>query len=265
MINQLVSSSCCVVIFLNLFVYTFEIGTSLLGSANLTVCRVELFLKNTLIIHYTLLLMAVSVTKYLYIFVIKSPGGLNDSFWHFYINAAVALFASTSQFVYQQLPGRNAYHFYTCSGTLPDKTQPIKFNYFLTFSFLSTLAVYIVVLVKIKLYDLKDPIPTISLEVALSSELTASNKFYAVLNNSLASFTTLATSLTIALPFIGLLNVLNATDPMKLGTFPYNHLIDFYQQVLPAILHGTILILYFKNQPHMRKTVSNKLRSILCN
>jgi hypothetical protein len=168
-----------------------------------------------------------------------------------------------SQLVYQLLPGRNAYFFYTCSGILPEPAQPIKFNYSLSLAFISTFLVYIIVFVKIKLYELRDPLPTVSLEVS-KLESRISNKFYSVLNNSLANLTTLATSLTLTTPFIGLLNVLNSTDPLKLGTFPFYFLIDIYQHLLPAILHGVILIFYYKNQHHMRKTVYNQFRTIFC-
>ncbi len=45
------------------------------------------------VIHYTLLLLAVSVTKYLFIFVVKSAAGSNDGFWLVFINALIFLVA----------------------------------------------------------------------------------------------------------------------------------------------------------------------------
>ena len=193
----------------------------------------------------------------------KKFSGIGSSY--FFINVIVFLFASISQSVYQCLPGRNPYFFYTCNGVIPPKNEPIKFNYFLSCSFVLTFVVYVAVLVKIKIYEYKDPIPTLSLAVS-QNETTVTNKFYSAiysLNASLANLTTLALSLSLALPFVGLLNVLNQADPGTLGQFPFYQLAFVYEHIMPAVLHGAILIFYFNGQPHMRKTLCSKVRDMI--
>ena len=210
-------------------------------------------------LHYTLLLLAISVVKYVYVFVVKTPSNLNDEFCMFFINLTIVIVSSLSQFVYQFLPGRNAYNYYLCMGVLPSNSEAVKFNYCLSFSLILAISVYAFVLIKIKLYEMKDPIPTVSLEVSGGIPSMVSQIF----KNSLASLSTIALGLSLLLPLLALLNILNYADSQKLESYPYKYLVNVYQHFQPAVLHAFILIFYFKGQRRMRKTILNELRRLL--
>jgi hypothetical protein len=55
---------------------------SLFGPAgNPVLCHLHLLAKNALGIQYTLQVSAISIVKYVYIFVQKNPSGNHDDFW----------------------------------------------------------------------------------------------------------------------------------------------------------------------------------------
>ena len=258
LINQLVSSGCWVIIAYNFLVQTPEIYLSLNGPSTENFCRFHLFVKYVLAHNYTALLMAISLIKYLYIFVVKSPASLNDDFWIFFINLTISAVACFSQFVYQFLPGRNAFFYYMCIGTFPSDKESIKFNYFLSFNLILTIIIYIIVMIKMKIYACKDPIITVSV-ITREREKHPPPICNPILND-IADLTTLAFGLSLMPPFFGMLNTLNYADPKDLGTSPYNHLVIIYQHIQPALVHGFILGFYFKGQPNMRKYIWNKMK-----
>ena len=263
LINQLVSSGCWVAIVFNVSVQIPEIILSLNGPFNECFCRFHLFIKYVLALYYILILLAISIIKYLYIFVLKSPTDLNDAFWIFFINLITVTHASIWQFVYQFLPGRNAYFYYLCVGELPSNSETVKFNYFLSFSLILTISIYIIVLIKMKLYEMKDPIPTVSLEVSGGGNHLPSLISQIIKNSQLANLSTIALGLSLLLPCLALLNVLNYADPKKLDIPPYKYLVNVYQHFQPAILHAFILLSYFKGQRDMRKTIGNEFRRLI--
>ena len=120
----------------------------------LHLCKLNKNICNTGI-HFTLLVSAISIVKYVYIFVKKNPSWQNDDFWCFFVNLNSAFLAGLSQVTFQFLPGRNPYIFYICSGQISDPNKPVKVNFPLQCSFLITILIYSVVLVKIKLYNSK--------------------------------------------------------------------------------------------------------------
>jgi hypothetical protein len=76
-----VSSSCWVIVAYNVAVQAPEVLITLTGPAHESLCSILMLAKNALAMHFTLLLMAMSVVKYLYVFVLKSPAGIRDDFW----------------------------------------------------------------------------------------------------------------------------------------------------------------------------------------
>jgi hypothetical protein len=82
-------------------------------------------------------------------------------------------------------------------------------------------------------------------------------------NSQLANLSTIALGLSLLLPCLALLNVLNYADPKKLDIPPYKYLVNVYQHFQPAILHAFILLSYFKGQRDMRKTIWNEFRRLI--
>jgi hypothetical protein len=205
---------------------------------------------------------AISIVKYIYIFVLKNPSGQNDDFWCFFVNFLFALLAGLSQVAFQFLPGRNPYIFYVCSGQMSDPSMPAKMNFPLQGSFLLTVVIYSVVLVKIKLYNIK------VLRSAVVAPTTGNNclvpaKVGPHMKNTLANFVTLACILITVGPVVGISSVLNGVSPDKLGSDPYYQWVQFHQHICPFLCTGLLTASYYISNRKMRETIYREVKELL--
>ena len=85
LINQLVSTNCWHCIAYNIIGQTMEISLSLFGPFNRWFCYGQVLFKNIINNQLINLLLAMTIVKYLSIFVLKNPTGLNSEFWNTFI------------------------------------------------------------------------------------------------------------------------------------------------------------------------------------
>ena len=88
LINKLVASSCWHTIAYNTIGQTAEVVLSLFGPFNRVFCNVQIVWKNICNLQQINLLLAMTVVKYLSIFVLKNPTGIEADFWNFFITSA---------------------------------------------------------------------------------------------------------------------------------------------------------------------------------
>ena len=213
-------------------------------------------------IQFTLLVSAISIVKYVYIFVQKNPSGQHDDFWCFFVNLNIAFLAALSQVTFQFLPGRNPYIFYVCSGQISDPDKPAKVNYPLQCSFIITIVIYSVVLVKIKLYNSK------SLRSAAVAPINGNHSFAPAkmgpqIKNALANFATLACILMTVAPIVAISAILNGVQPDKLGSDPYYQWVQFHQHIFPFLCTGLLTASYYISHQKMRETMYREIKSLL--
>ena len=204
---------------------------------------------------------AISIVKYIYIFVKKYPSGQNDDFWCFFVNLVVAILAAISQFTFQFLPGRNPYIFYVCSGKMSDPSKPVKVNYPLQCSFLITVLIYLVVLVKKKLYNSKI-LKFAAVAPIMSNNCILPTKMGPHMKNTLANFVTLACILITVGPVVGISSVLNGVNPDKLGSDPYYQWVQFHQHLCPFLGTALLTASYYISHRKMRETIYREVKSI---
>ncbi len=261
MVNQFVSSSCWSAIVFNSLVQTGEIGIALNGSVNFAFCYFHTVLKLALTIQYTWQVTAISVVKYLYIFVLKNPSGQYDDFWCFYINILIAIHATLTQIVFPLIPGKNPYFYYMCTGEDPSHLGKTKINYVFQSSFVILFFVYSFVLLKKILFNSKTVVPTLSLPTHQNQPLPSTIENVA--KTMLASFGTLATTVFAVLPIMFSSLVLNATDTEKLSSFPYYDLIQFHLHVCPTICTGLLVISYYFSHRKLRLAAFREMKDLL--
>ena len=85
LINQLVATNCWFTILYNLIGQTTEIVLSLFGPFNPIFCYAQVILKNTFSLQQINLFLAMTLTKYLSVFVLKNPLGVDCEFWNYSI------------------------------------------------------------------------------------------------------------------------------------------------------------------------------------
>ena len=258
LINQLVSSCCWVAICYNTFVQIPEVIFSFVDAAPEIVCQLAMTVHGVLVIRYNLLLLSISVVKYVYIFIMKSPAGLNDNFWHHFININITFLASLSQIAFLILPGKFPFTYYVCTGTDPRQINGNKHNVLFVLSIIANLIVYIFVFVKIKMFKLKDPVPALTVS-AVEPSHSIQALLGSILNTTLADFTTMAVGISFGIIFQSLIGILSSADTEKLGIYPYKIIYHTFQHLIPLMMHGLILLYYFKRHKKMRKAVWVKI------
>ena len=202
---------------------------------------------------------AISIVKYIYVFVQKNPAGRNDDFWCFFVNFVFAILTGLSQIIFQFLPGRNPYMFYVCSGKMSDPRKQAKLNYPLHFTFVTTILIYSIVLVKIKLYNSKI-IKSAAVVPIVSNYCLAPAPH---VKNALANFVTMASILIATGPIVVISTVLNGLSPDKLGSYPYYQSVQFHLHICPFLCTGLLTISYYISHRKMRETICREFKSLL--
>jgi hypothetical protein len=72
----------------NLIGINFEIALSIWGPFNKEFCYLQLFTKNVFAIQLVNTLFAMTLVKYVSIFVLKNPTRIDIDFWSFFVNVA---------------------------------------------------------------------------------------------------------------------------------------------------------------------------------
>ena len=126
-------------------------------------------------------------------------------FWCFFINLTTLTSSILGQGFFQALPGRNQIMFYTCSGS--NLTMIWNKKYKLNYQFVVTLAlalvVYIVVLIKVKLFMKKQALlPTISSQIETSGENSNSKWNFSIEKQTLMDFASVAITLSFYGPLL---------------------------------------------------------------
>ncbi len=132
LINQLVASICLYLVVYNVFVQSMDIAVTALGPFNFSFCHFRRFVRSILIFQCTLLTTAITIVKYIYIFVMKTPANSREEFWCLFINLWTLMCSCLSHFVFHFLPGRELINIYVCSGSFDQSliSTPVKANLF---------------------------------------------------------------------------------------------------------------------------------------
>ena len=261
LINLFVISACWVAIINNIFLQIPEVIILFGFPLGQIFCTYILIVRNAIIIHYAVLAAAISIVKYLYVFVYKNPTGRNDNFWCFFVNSVVFLLGVISQFIFQFLPGKNPYFYYICMQRHPEPELQAKINYTQVLSLLVCLLIYCYVVLKIKLFKSKIfPQTNGTLNICT---LPATSCMGHQLVGDLSSFATLATSLLTLMPIITVAFILNGTNPEKLGTFPYLWMIQFHLHGCPFIVCMLLSASHFMSQKKLRDAIFREIKQFL--
>lgn len=215
-------------------------------------CHLHIMTKNILAMHYALMIAAISMVRHWYIFVLRNPVGQHDGFWSFYLNLTFYFLVLVSQMVFQIFPGKNSYMFYVCSGKFPEPTFQ-KVNLPAHVAIAGSTAVYILVQAKIKYFQWKNPIKA----ERLNSKPIISVK------STLANFSTLIVGFIILIPTIALTNGLNNVPFPQLTDPVYLLLIDFHFFIMPAVVIGIALLVYFCKHEKLKKSMQDETKSLI--
>ena len=218
------------------------------------ICHLLLFTKNIISIQYMSLLMAISLAKYMFIFIHKNYSGRFEDFWCFFTNAATLILSLIFQFAIQFLPGRKSYLFYQCSSPAESVHGPVLLNIQLYLVYIVCLIVLLTVQIRIKFYQLQFMGATFPAE---------GEEIERIAKSTLASFFTIFSILTLFGIGASSSLVLSHIDPPLIQRFPYYQLALLHQHILLLVITGQPVLSYFMFNARLRENVFRELKSVM--
>jgi len=152
--NQLVSK----LIWYNILflVFTQVPVTALYSFGNLPewLCHLESILVPSILLGLLIIVDAISIVRFLFIFCMKNPTANQDDFWSWFLFSWSFFMSITYTSALHILPGKNPHFFYICKGSAPKDmyTAISKGNPLLFFKVLSSLIISVLIYLKIKFY-----------------------------------------------------------------------------------------------------------------
>jgi hypothetical protein len=117
--NKLVSSICWTAIELFLLIHTTLFARFTFGPLPRWICFWQLVFRRAILKQFVLLLDAIMLARFAFIFWLKNPAAFPDTFWIFFINTWVIGVAMLDQFAFGMVQGEQALEFFFCTGTDP--------------------------------------------------------------------------------------------------------------------------------------------------
>ena len=111
------------------------------------ICRVNSVLRNSLPLHALLLLDAMMLIKYVFLFHMKNPTAIQDDFWNRCLNVVFFGLANLAQIVHTVSPGPESENFLICVGKSTDSGNvqtASKRNYSVIFVLIVSAATYLI-------------------------------------------------------------------------------------------------------------------------
>jgi hypothetical protein len=218
-------------------------------------CWLHLTVKNTLAAKLMFFQTGLIISRYACIFWMKNPSACNDEFWCCFINRWVNIFSFLPHFVFAYLPGKRHTGYHMCTGADPaqDSMLPPKFNMIHYVIGFSSLAIHIIMGIRIFWYKHK-------IKNSVNDQSCVQKNLFlnALEKNSLSDFTTMTSGLVLLLSFGLLFFKYSQTEPQNFNSFP-NYLMVYWVQLINApFTISFILILSFARNNEMRKIMTRE-------
>ena len=264
LINQLVSSICTSGLAYILFAQTLDIMVTAFGPFSLMFCHFRRLMRSSISQQISLMTTAITVVKYVFLFVLKSPPNSNMEFWNTFIFAWTLIFSFLCQFVFQFLPGRDPINIYLCSGSLEKVLIeiPAKVNHFTRYAFIVCVAWFIFAAYKIHRYKKENHIHTISLSIHVQQDhhLDLSAALKDIFKNALVNISMISMIFTFILPALIIPVYLNNLNPEQFNDSPMYQLYHFTDHGMILLVTTSLIIVYYHSNPKMQKTIIAEMR-----
>ncbi len=187
-----------------------------------------------------MLLDAMIIVRYSFIFHLKNPTSAQDDFWNFFINLLVTMAGLLTQSVYAFQPGKNPIHYYICVGAIPksELSNEVKMNYSSVTIVVFSSLLHFFTWFRLYLISRKKTVQQDCLNIVLNKE-------------SLANVTANLLSIFIILVASSIPNVVNKIEFQELDQ--YTFLIHVFHHYLPQSMFLYFFIIYYSRNARLRK------------
>ena len=250
LINQLMGSIFWIAIIWNFTVQQFDFFRSVFGPMPEYLCRINTIVRNALPMHGLMLIDAILIVKYMFMFHMKNPTAVQDDFWNLFLNMFVAMFTLTSQVITIMSPGPSAPNFFVCIGRFPDDCSncPTKKNYPATIMVIVSVLVYTVVGFRY----LHNKYWTLRNEHKLEPK---QNFRIGLSKNTIVSFTTNGVFLFMTLLCFIVLRKVNMIKLENLNDPPNDLWFYTLHYTLPSLTDAVVVFVYFIKTKELRRHV----------
>ena len=189
------------------------------------------------------------ITKYFFIFHLKNPSAVQDSFWSVFINAWILGFCNIFSFKIFFLEEKKPATFYTCIGSyVTTNPNDEKSNYGMVE--ITRFLIYILTQCRIFYYKLKNQWKNEPVTLADSN----------LNSNSLSSFYTSFFSIIALCAYAVMAIKLNTLKLSDIEVYPNYIYAQFYNLIAPNILGFMLTFVYYITHPAMTRTLLQNLR-----
>ena len=219
-------------------------------------CFINIFMKNVLTIQVALFFNGIVIFKYICIFILKNPTGMQDEFWSLFVWRWVLAFSYISQSVLDFFPGQYSMNYLICigKGNVVSKSNGTKIlrNDVMLFVAVFSLIICICLTVRIKMFQLG-----IDKHFVKSMKKNFSRK---VILESLEkqSITDHLTNLFFVVYLcisFSILHTANIIDKTKVNYYPYYFYIYILQLYLPVFFCFSVGLLCYVRQQSLRRII----------
>ena len=246
----------------SLFVYIsvvqpLEILRNLYGPLPVCFCFWFHVLKNTLTQQLSLLLDAVIIIRYLFIFKLKNPGTFQDGFWTVFISIWTFLFCLISQWLLLYLPGNKPLTIWFCSGSDLSNKQPLPTkNMLIRVVLICSFTLLLLMLIRIEKFRRKDHIPVtwwgnqkVFFLSAIEDKLMSSYLIYLMVIVNMV----IGNALVIKI---------NSLPPYKANFYPNNLYVITFQLISPIEIAGSMVMVYYLQHRRLTATLIKEFKEL---
>ena len=229
------------------------------------VCFINIFMKNVFAIQVALFFNGIVIFKYICIFVLKNPTGLQDEFWSLFVWRWVLAFSFISQFVMDFFPGRYSLNYLICIGkesvaSNSNETKIVRNNAMIFAAALSDV-ICTSLYIRIKMFK-------VGIDKCFGKDMSlffSQRRFLESLEKQ--SITDYLTSIYFALYFCVTLSVIyigNSIDKTKVNQYPFYLYIYFIQLCSPLFFCLSLCMLYYFRHHSLRRVIFKEIRILYC-
>ena len=219
-------------------------------------CFINIFMKNVLTIQGVLFFNGIVIFKYICIFILKNPVGMQDEFWSTFVWRWVLAFSYISQSVMDFFPAQYSMNYLICIGkekvfSKSHGTKILRNNVMLFVGVLS-LIICISLTVRIKMFELG-----IDKHFVKSMQKIFTRKVFleSLEKHSITDYLTNLFFVVYLCISFSILQTANIIDKNKVNYYPYYFYIYILQLYLPVFFCFSVGLLCYVRQQSLRRII----------
>ena len=147
LINQLVTVLVYIVTIPNILLEFLSLYLFIFNGTHEVFCYMDLIFRPSLVMLNILVIDAIGIVRFVFIFYLKNPTATQDDFWKMFLVTWIIGFTFLTHFVFAVLPGRNPNSFYICLKSMPKsyENQETKINWTLIWVMIVSLFAHVAI------------------------------------------------------------------------------------------------------------------------